>query len=168
MSPSGLAATSSGIDLSGFPLTPVLLAVGAYLLVMYVALAFWVVRDARLRSHSYTFAAVGAGLGLFLPFIGVLIYILIRPPRTIDEEAAFELEAKALIEPPPETTDRPCPSCGREIERDFVICPYCRTQFARRCHGCQRWLRLGWHVCPYCAEEIGLSSMGGAGRAASS
>jgi RNA polymerase subunit RPABC4/transcription elongation factor Spt4 len=63
---------------------------------------------------------------------------------------------------------RPCPTCGREIELDFVICPYCRTQFARRCRACQRWLRLGWRVCPYCAEEVSAPGRGGTGQAASS
>lgn len=145
-----------------------LLGVAGYLAVLYIGLAFWVVRDARLRSDSWTFAIVATALGLSLPFLGVLVYLVIRPPRTLDEERALELEALALIEPPAEPRDRPCPSCGREIEREFVICPYCRTQFARRCHACQRWLRLGWRVCPYCAEEIGLSSLGGTGRAASS
>ena len=149
--------------------TPQLLgAVGAYVVLLYVALAYWMVRDARTRSRSIGFALTAAALGLLLPFLGVVIYWVIRPPRTLSEERALELEAIALVEPPPEPTERPCPTCGREIEPEFVICPYCRTQFARRCQHCQRWLRLGWRVCPYCAEEIGLSSLGGAGRAASS
>ena len=59
---------------------------------------------------------------------------------------------------------RPCPSCGREIEADFIVCPHCRTQFARRCHGCDRVLRLGWGVCPYCAEEVGHAPLGRATR----
>lgn len=147
---------------------PALIAVGAYLGVLWIALAFWVVRDSRLRSDSILFAALAALLALGLPYLGTLIYLVIRPPQTLDEERALDLEAQALIEPPPApSTERPCPTCGREIEKDFVVCPYCRTQFARRCRGCGKWLRLGWRLCPYCAEEVGLQSLGG-GRAASS
>lgn len=154
-------------DPSGFAV-PAIAALVAYLVVLWVGLAYWVVRDARMRSHSAVFALVGAGLGLFLPFLGVLVYLVVRPPHTLEEEHQLELEERALLEPPEESTLRPCPTCGREIERDFVVCPYCRTQFARRCHSCQRWLRLGWRLCPYCAEEVGLQSLGGGGRAASS
>jgi RNA polymerase subunit RPABC4/transcription elongation factor Spt4 len=147
-----------------------IVAAGIYFTVLYVAVAFWVVRDARRRSESWTFAFFSGLLGLGLPFFGVLLYMIVRPPRTLDEERALQLEEQALaeeeiIETP---TVRPCPKCGREIEQDFVICPYCRTQFARRCTGCGKWLRLGWHVCPYCAEEVGLPSFGRSGRAASS
>ena len=141
-----------------------------YFTVLYVAVAFWVVRDARRRSDSWLFAVFAGLIGLGLPFLGVLLYLIIRPPRTLDEERALQLEEQALaeedvVELP---TSRPCPSCGREIEQDFVICPYCRTQFARRCTTCGKWLRLGWHVCPYCAAEVGLQSFGRSGRAASS
>ena len=140
----------------------------AYLTVLWVALAYWMVRDARLRSTSPSLAMVAAGLGLVLPFLGVLVYLVIRPPRTLDEERALELEERAFEDEPVEAEERPCPACGREIEKDFVICPYCRTHFGRRCQSCHRWLRLGWRVCPYCAEEVGMPGRGQTGRAASS
>jgi RNA polymerase subunit RPABC4/transcription elongation factor Spt4 len=144
-----------------------LVALASYVGLLWIALAFWMVRDARRRTGSIIFAALTAALGLGLPFFGVLVYLIIRPPRTLDEERALLLEEQALTENPPEGA-RPCPTCGREIESDFVICPYCRTQFARRCRACQRWLRLGWRICPFCAEEVGLQGMGGSGRATGS
>lgn len=147
-----------------------IVAAAIYVTVLYVAVAFWVVRDARRRSESFFFAVFAALLGLALPFLGVLIYMVVRPPRTLDEERALLLEEQALTEEElvEHPTSRPCPTCGRDIEQDFVICPYCRTQFARRCNNCGKWLRLGWHVCPYCAEEVGVQSLGRPGRAASS
>jgi hypothetical protein len=142
-----------------------LLYLGIVLLALYVALlavgvAFNVVRDARRRSPSIIFAVFAFLLAFVPPFLGALIYLVIRPPRTLDEEHALELEQQILTEPAtsvPET--RPCPTCGRDIEEDFVICPYCRTQFARRCAVCERRLRLGWAVCPYCAAEVGTRAL---------
>ncbi|HZU76082.1 MAG TPA: zinc ribbon domain-containing protein [Dehalococcoidia bacterium] len=140
-------------------------AVAIYLIVLWVALAFFVFRDARRRSESWIFAGLATLLGLIPPFLGALIYLVIRPPRTLDETRALMLEEEALREPEPEgPLRRPCPTCGREIEEDFIICPYCRTQFARRCTGCERPLRLGWAVCPYCATEVGSHSLSRAGR----
>jgi RNA polymerase subunit RPABC4/transcription elongation factor Spt4 len=143
------------------PTAALLLIAGlTYVGVLWVAVAYTVVRDARRRSPSYAFLALAAVLAFIPPFLGALIYLVVRPPRTLEEERALALEEQALLEPVgDEVETRPCPNCGRDIESDFVICPYCRTQFARRCRSCDRTLRLGWPVCPYCAEEVGVQAV---------
>ena len=142
-----------------------LIFLGILLLILYVALllvalAYNVVRDARRRSTSIPFAIFAFLLAFVPPFLGALIYLVIRPPRTLAEERSLALEQQILEEPASGTLEtRPCPTCGRDIEEDFVICPYCRTQFARRCVACEHTLRLGWSVCPYCGAEVGGRSL---------
>ena len=143
-------------------------ALCAYLVVVWVSLAYFVVRDARRRSPSGMFLLLAGVLGFFPPLFGAIVYFMVRPPRTIEEERTLALEEQALLEPfsaGPEA--RPCPSCGREIEETFVLCPYCRTQFARRCATCDRMLRLGWSVCPYCATDVGVHALNRPSRSAS-
>ncbi len=133
-----------------------LVAAAVYAALLWVALAYFVVRDARRRSASMSFMALAALLGFVPPFLGALVYLVVRPPRTLEEQRTLELEERAFADSPNSNGQvRPCPSCGKDIDSDFVLCPYCRTQFSRRCRGCQRSLRLGWSVCPYCAEEVG-------------
>jgi len=115
---------ASFIDTSNGAVVALVVAAALYVAVLYVAVAFWVVRDARRRSESWFFATFAGMLGLFLPFLGVIIYLVIRPPRTLDEERALLLEEQALQEGEPldaTPMSRPCPTCGREIEPDFVI-----------------------------------------------
>lgn len=132
----------------------------AYLAMLWIALAFYVLRDARRRSASMVFVGFAALLGFIPPFLGALVYLVIRPPRTLEEERTLALEELALAEPIPTGPEvRPCPSCGRDIDADFVICPYCRTQFSRCCVKCDRVLRLGWGVCPYCATDVGAQTL---------
>lgn len=141
------------------------IAVVGYVAVLWVATAYFVWRDARRRSASPVFHLFALLLGFVPPFLGALVYLVIRPPRTLAEERAFALEEQSLRELDEDpVVVRPCPSCGREIEAEFIVCPYCRTQFARRCHGCDRVLRLGWTVCPYCADEVGHAPLGRATR----
>jgi RNA polymerase subunit RPABC4/transcription elongation factor Spt4 len=138
-----------------------IVAVVGYVVVLWVATAFFVWRDARRRSSSIAFQLLALLLGFIPPFLGALIYLVIRPPRTLDEERAFVLEEQSLLDVDDVAIAvRPCPSCGREIEAEFIVCPYCRTQFARRCGACDRVLRLGWAVCPYCSEEVGHAPLG--------
>lgn len=146
-------------------LTVGLVVVIAYVVVLWLALAFYVYRDARQRSNSPSFVLLATVAGIVPPFLGPLIYFVIRPPQTLEEERAIALEEQALLEPPSDgVITRPCPTCGREIERDFIVCPYCRTQFARRCTNCDRSLRLGWTVCPYCTTEVGAHTLTRSGR----
>jgi RNA polymerase subunit RPABC4/transcription elongation factor Spt4 len=134
----------------------VVVAAVIYVIVLWLALAFYVMRDAHRRSASPAFHMAARVLGLIPPFLGPLVYLVLRPPRTIEEERTLALEEHALLEPPSDgVVSRPCPTCGREIEQEFIVCPYCRTQFARRCVNCDRSLRLGWSLCPYCATEVG-------------
>jgi hypothetical protein len=152
------------VDL-GTLLTAVLAIVIAYLVVLWLALAFYVVRDARRRTTSPGFTLLAMLLGFAPPFLGALIYFMVRPPMTLEQVRSLAIEEQVLLEPPPEgIPTRPCPTCGREIEQEFILCPYCRTQFARRCTGCDRSLRLGWGVCPYCATEVGAPALARTGR----
>jgi hypothetical protein len=152
------------VDL-GTLLTLVVVIVVAYLAVLWLALAFYVVRDARRRTTSPGFTLFAMLLGFAPPFLGALIYFMVRPPMTMEQVRSLAIEEQVLLEPPVEgIPTRPCPTCGREIEQEFILCPYCRTQFARRCTGCDRSLRLGWGVCPYCATEVGAPALARAGR----
>ncbi|MEO8898053.1 MAG: zinc ribbon domain-containing protein [Candidatus Dormibacter sp.] len=137
------------------------IAAGGYVAAMYVAIAFFVWRDARRRSDSIAFQLFALLLGFVPPFLGALVYLMVRPPTTLEHERQIALEEQAILDAErAEIAVRPCPSCGRDIEAEFIVCPHCRTQFARRCRSCDRVLRLGWPVCPYCAEEVGHAPLG--------
>ena len=141
-------------------LGPFIVVAIAVLGVLWLALAYWALKDARSRSDNVAFHLVAMGLNLVFPLLGLVVYVLIRPTMTLVEERALELEAEALAGPPPDLEDiRPCPACGRDIEKEFVLCPYCHTRFAKRCPSCRRSVRLGWTLCPYCAASLELGTV---------
>ncbi|HEY8739762.1 MAG TPA: zinc ribbon domain-containing protein [Candidatus Dormibacteraeota bacterium] len=128
--------------------------------VLWLALAYWALKDARARSENAAFHIVAMVINLAFPLVGLVVYVLIRPSMTLIEERALELEAEALSGVPLDSEDsRPCPACGREIEKDFVLCPYCHTRFAKRCPSCRKSVRLGWTLCPYCADSLELGTV---------
>ena len=69
----------------------------AFLLALWLSLIYWTYRDAqaRLRDRTRRLLAVLVSLVLFIP--GVLIYILLRPGRTLEEEYLLTLEEEALL-----------------------------------------------------------------------
>lgn len=69
----------------------------AFLLALWASLVFWTYRDAqsRLREPLRRWLAVLVTVVLFIP--GVLIYLLLRPTRTLEEEYLVTLEEEALL-----------------------------------------------------------------------
>ena len=58
-----------------------------------IFLVFYTTRDILLRTHSFWYMFVSIVMVAALPFLGFLLYLLIRPPRTIKER---ELEAMLM------------------------------------------------------------------------
>jgi putative flippase GtrA len=69
----------------------------AFLLALWGSLIFWTYRDAtaRLKDPLRRWLAVLVSVVLFIP--GVLIYLLLRPSKTIEEEYLITLEEEALL-----------------------------------------------------------------------
>lgn len=136
-----------------------LVVLGIYAVVLYLAIAYWGLKDARSRSESVGLHYFALFVNLLVPLLGLLVYLLVRPSSTLVERRALELEAEALTQTSDEVEERPCPACGREIEKNFVLCPYCHTRFAKLCPSCHKSVRLGWTLCPYCAESLEMAQV---------
>lgn len=124
-----------------------IIVVVAYLLVLWIASVMWAFRDVASRTRHAPMQLIA--LFTLLPFLGIPIYLMLRPKHTIVEEYDHRLEAEALLHEIQEQAT--CPSCRRKIEDDFVACPYCRTTLRSPCEKCGRALASTWVLCPYCS-----------------
>ncbi len=124
----------------------------AFLIALWISLVFWTFRDIRRRSRDPLLRVLAALVAavLFLP--GVLIYLVMRPPRTLDEEYQHTLEEEALLQ---SIEDKPlCPGCGRQVKEDWIACPTCFTRLKKTCQKCTRNMDLAWNLCPYCGTPV--------------
>lgn len=120
-----------------------------YIGVLWLATVVWTYRDAK---HRGALAVTWAVVALVFPFVGLLVYLLLRPSEYAEDREAREIELefkKSLVE---KELQR-CPACNKPVEDDFQICPYCLKKLKKPCKNCSRLLRLEWHVCPYCKSE---------------
>ncbi len=62
-----------------------------------IFLVFFTTRDILLRTHSFWYMFVSILLVAGLPVAGFLLYILIRPPRTIKEREMESLLSEVLV-----------------------------------------------------------------------
>lgn len=124
---------------------------GAYLILLWAASVMWTYRDIRRRSEDVSVQVMAVILVLILPFVGIPLHMILRPPQTLADSYERELEQEYLRRDIEEKYV--CPECQRPIEPDFLLCPHCQTHLRRRCMSCDRAVDLTWSVCPYCGGD---------------
>lgn len=122
---------------------------GAFIAALWFSLVIWTYRDIRQRARDplARILAILVVAVLFLP--GIVIYLILRPPRTLEDEYQQSLEEEALLQSIEEA--ELCSGCARKVEKDWMVCPNCHTRLKKACHHCGRLLELPWNLCPYCA-----------------
>lgn len=120
----------------------------AFLAAFWLSLIFWTYRDIKGRGKDplIRLLAVLLVAVLFLP--GIVVYLIMRPQQTLEEEYQQTLEEEALLRAIEETPH--CPGCGRQTQPDWLVCPHCHTKQKKPCHHCGELMELAWNLCPYC------------------
>jgi RNA polymerase subunit RPABC4/transcription elongation factor Spt4 len=73
-----------------------------------------------------------ATVAVFVPnLIGVVIYLVAR-----------------------QSYKSACINCGKGIQKDFKICPYCGQNQELVCENCKKTVARDWKVCPYCSHPL--------------
>ena len=124
-----------------------------FLVVFWLAIAFWVFKDARRRIEDPWFVGMATILGLVPPFVGAIVYMLFRPPEYLEDVRERELEIKAMEERLARA-EMHCPVCRTEVEATFLVCPVCTTKLKQSCASCKSPLEPLWQVCPYCETPV--------------
>jgi hypothetical protein len=121
---------------------------GAFLAALWLSLIIWTFRDIRGRARD-PLARILAVLVVAILFIpGLLVYLILRPPRTLEEDYQHTLEEEALLQSIEDIAL--CPGCGRRVKEQWMICPNCHTRLKKPCHHCGKLMDLPWNLCPYC------------------
>lgn len=121
---------------------------GAFLAALWLSLVIWTYRDIRRRARDSMarILAVLVVAVLFLP--GIVIYLILRPSRTLEQEYQQTLEEEALLQAIEDASL--CPGCGRRARENWIVCPNCHTKLKKKCHQCGKHMELPWNLCPYC------------------
>ena len=123
----------------------------AFIIALWIGLILWVLRDIRSRTRD-PFMIILSVLFLIVLFIpGIFVYLFIRPRKTFEQKYQDAIEEEALLREI--GVSERCPSCGHNIEKDWILCPYCHTKIKKKCVNCGKALELPWNLCPYCGEQ---------------
>ena len=117
--------------------------------VLWLALALWVYKDARRRVEEPILIGVAVAAAILFPFVGPFVYLFLRPPEYLADVRERELEIR-LMERRFGGADA-CPQCRGPVESDFLVCPACQARLREACAQCAKPLDPAWRACPYCA-----------------
>jgi len=106
---------------------------GLIFLFFWVMVIIWVYRDAERRGME---GALWAIIVFFTHIVGLIIYAIVRSGKPVKQEAPkpppAEAKPSAQAAPPATAPNvaqpmRPaaCSRCGKEIQREWLICPFC-------------------------------------------
>jgi len=120
--------------------------------ILYAALVLWTFKDARKRIDDWLIIVVAVATSLVFPFIGTLVYTILRPAEYLADARERELEVQAMELELRQI--RNCPNCKEPVRDDYLVCPSCRRNLRLICPSCGRPLEYGWKACPYCALDL--------------
>jgi hypothetical protein len=126
-----------------------------FLVVIWLALVYWTYADARRRIADPLLIGC-ATLSSVFPYVGTIVYMIVRPPEYLDDVRERELEMQTAEARLAELGYHLCPHCDYEVEKDFLRCPNCMRKLKDPCHACGRPLDPTWKICPFCETEIGV------------
>ena len=124
-----------------------------FLVVIYLALVYWTYMDAIRRIEDPMLVICATVASLF-PFVGTILYVIVRPPEYLDDIRERELEMQAAEARLHELNYMLCPHCDYEVKEDFLRCPSCTRKLRDPCTSCGRPLDPTWKLCPYCEAEL--------------
>jgi RNA polymerase subunit RPABC4/transcription elongation factor Spt4 len=139
--------------ISNFLESPILRISGQLVLllfiVLWVSLVYWTYADASRRGAM---RVLWVFIAFIVPYVGTLVYLIVRPPEYIEESRGRELEL-AVLERELTNSVPLCPNCRNLVEKDYLICPSCAWELKKSCVNCEKPLNMEWGMCPYCGTD---------------
>src|SRR5579875_1173019 len=125
-----------------------------FLIVIWAALIYWTYADARRRIADPMLVGC-ATAAAFFPYVGTIVYMIVRPPEFLDDVRERELEMQAAEARLAALGYQLCPHCEGQVEKEFLRCPHCIRRLKDPCAACGRPLDPRWRICPFCETEVG-------------
>ncbi len=124
-----------------------------FLIVVYLALIYWTYLDARRRIEDPVLIACATAASVF-PYLGTIVYTILRPPEFLEDREERELELRAAELELRQRIENSCPHCEYPIERSYLRCPNCERRLRNPCRKCHKPLDPRWGICPYCETAV--------------
>jgi predicted RNA-binding Zn-ribbon protein involved in translation (DUF1610 family) len=147
------------MDLSNFINTYQYILLPAAIIFVLVILAttwlgvlFWVARDITIRSRNLLVAAASVLLVLILNIPGLIIYLMLRPSATLEDNKDYALLYQSILDKDVYL----CHSCQLPVHAEHKHCAHCGVAQTLKCAECNYKVNAAWNHCINCGAEVVL------------
>jgi len=123
-----------------------------FLVVLWLACAYWVFKDVRRRTADKIVITVATLTGLVFGPLGLIVYAIVRPPETLADREEHELEVQMMAQRIGE--EERCSFCKTPVRDDYLVCPTCGRRLRTTCPSCRKPIDPQWRVCPFCEVDV--------------
>ncbi|MCD4756114.1 hypothetical protein K8R20_00650 [bacterium] len=124
---------------------------GIVSLIFWVVVISWIWVDSGERTTSRWMRVFYAFIGI-IPVLGWIIYLIVRPPETIDEIYWGDLERRYLKYETSELND--CPRCATQLYPGYIYCPNCKCPLKTKCPQCEVYVSVNYKYCTTCGYQM--------------
>ena len=134
-----------GID--GGALSLIISLLVLFLVIIYLALIYWTYMDAKRRIQDPVLIACATAASVF-PFVGTVVYTILRPPEFLEDREERELELRAAELRLRELIEQSCPHCEYPSSGNYLRCPTASAPAEPCRKRCSKPLDPKWGICP--------------------
>ena len=120
-------------------------------IIFWVVVTSWIWVDSDERTTNKWIRIFYVVIGM-IPIFGWIIYLIVRPPETIDEIYWGDLERRYLKYEAKDLGD--CPKCGTQLYPGYIFCPNCKKRIKIKCAKCGVYVDLDSKYCTHCGNQL--------------
>lgn len=125
-----------------------------YFFIVWISLIIWVYKDITNRTESILLQLLSIFLVTIFTPLGLFIYLLIRPAKSIFESFYEEIEENLdILSQTIRNNIIDCPKCWSSVNAAYNFCPHCNEEIQSDCKWCGRKMFFDWKLCPYCWKK---------------
>lgn len=127
-------------------------------ILIILGIGAWASGEAAMSDNGM----IGVGFAIILGLAAILGGVSAREKAAEkDKQAAQAPQTSATTTttyeppPPPDAAGSAfCQYCGREIQPDFAVCPFCGKSLKNSCPKCGKEVKSEFLACPYCGTRL--------------
>jgi hypothetical protein len=125
-----------------------------YFFIVWISIIVWVYKDITNRTLNSFYQIISLLLVLLFTPLGIFIYLLIRPIKTLTEKYYEEIEENLdILSETIAHTIVSCPGCQKDINSHYSNCPHCQFSLYEPCGKCSKPVFFDWNSCPHCGKK---------------
>lgn len=121
-----------------------------YFAILWILFCLWVLKDISSRTRNPLHILLSVFFVFVLNLPGLLLYLMLRPEKTIEEAKALDIHLLSQLEDGLIN----CGNCTNIMRRHYKFCTICGASLLANCESCNKQINPIWLSCAHCGVNL--------------